>query len=149
MRTITAKTEGITPIQKASSDPLTRYAELNLCFIKDLFTVLLSDFVNLNPSYRSVDSARDLATIHRRLDNEGLGFLSKTLPSLMASLFLKIEGVCLTTADFVLAAEYLYFSIGCSFRFLKMVKIKKCPFHRYTKSAQYLKNCEDPLKKRY
>lgn len=92
MRTITAKTKGNVPTQKASSDPLSRYAELNLCFIKDLFSALLSDFVNLNPSYRSVDSARDLATIHRRLDNEGLGFLSKTLPSLMASLFLKIEG---------------------------------------------------------
>lgn len=59
--------------------------------ILSLFQALLSDFVNLNPSYRDADSARDLQTITTRLDAEGLGFLSKTLPNLMSCLFRYVE----------------------------------------------------------
>jgi len=57
-----------------------------------MFQSLLSDYVTLAPFYRSVDSARDYQTIKIRLKSEGLGFLTVTLPNLMADLFAKSEG---------------------------------------------------------
>lgn len=60
--------------------------------IVSLFQAVLLDITTINPSYRLVDSARDLATIEQRLKSEGLGFLSTTLPALMSDLFLWAEG---------------------------------------------------------
>lgn len=52
-----------------------------------MFQAILQDIQNINPLYRSVDSARDLKTITIRLKEEGLGFISATLPNLMSELF--------------------------------------------------------------
>lgn len=60
--------------------------------IIELFQALFDDFQNLNPSYRSVDSARDLATLMRRFDHEGLGLLTHALPDLMSDIFRHLEG---------------------------------------------------------
>jgi len=57
-----------------------------------IIEALLADFVNINPCYRSVDKARDLATFVKRLNHERLGFLSKSLPDLMSSLFCWTQG---------------------------------------------------------
>lgn len=67
------------------------YSEIRGCVL-DMFHSLLSDFVNLNPLYRSVDLARDYKTLESRFSSEGLGFLSVTLPQLMQDLFCFVEG---------------------------------------------------------
>jgi hypothetical protein len=90
MRTITAKDQGNCS-QKASSE-LYQYYKDNREFILGMFQSLFSDFVNLNPVYRDVDSARDLATLKRRFDNEGLGFISTALSRYMSDVFALIEG---------------------------------------------------------
>jgi hypothetical protein len=57
-----------------------------------MFQAILTDFVNLNPSYRRVDSARDFKTITTRFNEEGLGYLSVTLPGMMSDLFQHTQG---------------------------------------------------------
>jgi len=73
-----------------------------------VFQSLFADFVNLNEDYRNVDSARDFKTIKTRLEHEGLGLLTVTLPSLLADLFCYIEGGAPLYTGFKLArgAEY-------------------------------------------
>lgn len=57
----------------------------------DMFQAVLRDIQNINPRYRSVDSARDFKTISIRLEHEGLGFISVILPNLMSDLFAYLE----------------------------------------------------------
>lgn len=75
--------------QLRNEDSIEQFCYLNdrLESILSMFQSLLTDFVHLNSSYRNVDSARDLQTIKTRLENEGLGFLSTTLPGLMSRFF--------------------------------------------------------------
>jgi len=87
-----------TRIAKECTQSSGENSEINEYFIahRDSFIAviraLLTDFVNINPCYRSVDSARDLACFVKRLDHERLGFLSVTLPDLMSSLFSWTQG---------------------------------------------------------
>lgn len=76
--------------------------------ILSVFQSLLSDFVNLNDDYRDVDSARDFKTIKTRFENEGLGFLSVTLPNLMSDLFDYVEGRRPSYAGFKIKAGAEY-----------------------------------------
>lgn len=74
-----------------SKSELRKYGNDRMNFILSMFQAVLADFVNVNSSYRRGDSAKDYATIERRLRSEGLGFISKTLPSMMESLYIYLE----------------------------------------------------------
>lgn len=53
---------------------------------------ILRDSINLLTTYRSVDYARDINTIIKRIDNEGIGFATMVLPTFFNNLLQVIEG---------------------------------------------------------
>lgn len=62
-------------------------------FLLDLLLNVMADFKNhLNPLYKGADYQRDIATIQRRSDAEGLYFFTHALPQLSQGLFDLMEG---------------------------------------------------------
>jgi hypothetical protein len=64
-----------------------------LSFAKDYFDSLLVDVHNdLHMFYSCADSTRDRRTISRRIDNEGITFITTVLPTLINDFLIDLEG---------------------------------------------------------
>lgn len=81
--------------RKAKTRPLTkaqRNKQLALPFVTDVLVALLTDGLNSLPCYRIADYRMDVATVKRRVSNEGLYFVVKVLPDLIQTVFDRLEG---------------------------------------------------------
>jgi hypothetical protein len=83
-----------------------------IAFAQEHLCGLLTDAKNNLPSYRSADFRKDMDTIKRRIQSEGLPFATLSLPTLIQGLFDLLEGRDATFPGFLVRGDHPVFLRG-------------------------------------
>lgn len=72
-------------------DPVKQWITENMSTVLSLTECVITDVFNRTPRYKQIDFERDISTLRRRTQSEGLTFISSTMPNLMKEFLLSLE----------------------------------------------------------
>lgn len=101
-------------LQKSTPPKVSKRKAEKLCltFAAEHLCALLTDANNNLPSYRSADFRKDVDTIKRRINSEGMPFATLSLPTLIQGLFDLLEGRCATFPGYKVRGDHPVFLRG-------------------------------------